>query len=227
MKYRVLSVPNLPKPPAIRLTVVEERDSDMSGFVNVRRLGLRATYPDGSESKTFPYDVVTRRALDAVVICAVYTEGGRAHVYLRSCVRPPVALRPVTLGSPHDGSLWELPAGLIEPGETPEEAAVRETEEELGFRLDAKEVSLLGPSMLPAPALIGEYHHFVLCRVRPEGRREPSLDGSPLEHGGEVITVPIETALAMVRAGQIADEKTELALRRLGDILTALEGTGA
>ena len=218
-------LPILPKPPAIRLTVVEERDSDMSGFVNVRRLGLRATYPDGTESATFPYDVVTRRALDAVVICAVCTEAGREHVYLRSAVRPPLALRPPELGAekPHPlmegGSLWELPAGLIEPGETAEEAAVREIEEELGFKVQVRDVVRLGRSLAPAPALIGEVHHFVICRVRRADRREPTLDGSALERGGEVIEVPVDVALAMARDGEIADEKTELGLRRLADAL--------
>jgi len=215
-------VPTLPKPPAIRLSVVEERDSDMSGFVNVRRLGLRATHPDGSESKTFAYDAVTRRALDAVVICAFYTEAGKHYVYLRSCVRPPLALRPATLGEQEDGSMWELPAGLIEPGETPAQAAARETEEELGFAVDAKDIVALGNRMAPAPAVIGEYHHFVMCRVHRDARREPSLDGSPLEHGGEVIAISMDDAMSMIRAGLFADEKTELGLRRLRD---ALEGS--
>ena len=106
----------------------------MSGFVNVRRLSLRAHYPDGSESAPFPYDTATRRALDAVVICAVYTENGRPFVYLRSALRPPLALRPRELDAV-ESSLWELPAGLIESHETAAEAGARETEEELGFRL--------------------------------------------------------------------------------------------
>lgn len=41
----------------------------------------------------------------------------------------------------HDGS-WSLPAGAIEPGESPEEAVVRELEEETGF--SASKASLIG-----------------------------------------------------------------------------------
>ncbi|WP_405760241.1 NUDIX hydrolase [Streptomyces sp. NBC_01420] len=38
-----------------------------------------------------------------------------------------------------EGALsWQFPAGKIEPGETPEEAAVRETQEETGLRVAHK-----------------------------------------------------------------------------------------
>lgn len=39
------------------------------------------------------------------------------------------------LGGEH-GGLWEFPGGKIEPGETPQAAALREIEEELAVRLD-------------------------------------------------------------------------------------------
>jgi len=38
------------------------------------------------------------------------------------------------------GEFWSLPAGAIEPGETPEEAVVREVWEETGLRVQVKEI---------------------------------------------------------------------------------------
>jgi ADP-ribose pyrophosphatase len=227
--------PKLPDPPQIRLELLEERESDMSGFANIRRLTLIAHYPDGTKSAPFPYDMVTRKALDAVIICAYYTEGGRPFVYLRSAVRPPLALRPVAVqplergeGTPAlDGLLWELPAGLIEPGETPEEAAARETEEELGFQFPPNAVRTLGAKASPAPAIIGELHHFVCIEVSPATRREPTLDGSPLERGGAVIAIPLDDAIAHARSGALTDEKTEVGIRRLVDELSSRSSKAA
>jgi 8-oxo-dGTP diphosphatase len=60
---------------------------------------------------------------------------------------------------------WQFPAGEVEPGETGEEAAVRETYEEVGLKVSAAE--LLGERIHPAT---GRRMVYIACNV---------LDGTP------------------------------------------------
>jgi ADP-ribose pyrophosphatase len=195
--------------------VTETRHGE-GGFLTLRRAQLVTVGAHG-RSDAFAYDVVDRRALDASVMAAIHLEGGVEHVWLRSCVRPPIALRSDNERM-HAGQ-WELPAGLIEPGENPRAAAARELEEELGFRVDEQALHTLGPSAFPSPGFVGELHHFFWVRVDPSTRAEPAGDGSPLEAGAAVVAIPLRAALAACQQGLLRDEKTELGLRRLADVL--------
>jgi 8-oxo-dGTP diphosphatase len=60
-----------------------------------------------------------------------------------------------------EGALsWQFPAGAVEPGETAEEAAVRETEEETGLKVRA--VKILGERVHPAT---GREMSYTACAV--------------------------------------------------------------
>lgn len=215
----------VPALPELRLELLEDVSPTQDpGFLRLLRYRMRVRYADGSASVPFVYDEVDRDALDAVVIVAhAVGASGEPEVYLRSALRPPVALltRGAARGSAFDphGRLWELPAGLVEPEEAdgPRGAARRELEEELGFASQLSDLHELGPAVFPAPAFVAERHFFFEVRVNPALRRDPSLDGSPLEHEGAVVAVPLGEALALCRSGAIADSKTELGLRRLAE----------
>ena len=200
------------------MLVARDRSSEAratGGFFDVRRLDLVARYPDGTESATFAYDIGARAAIDAVVMAALYVEGGVRYVYLRSSIRPPCALRPVP--PRHDGALWELPAGLVEPGEDPAACAARELAEELGFVVPPSEMQPLGPWTFPAPGIIGERHLYFHVPVDPRARTTPTEDGSALERAASIIALPVRDAIEHCRRGAIPDAKTELALRRLAE----------
>jgi ADP-ribose pyrophosphatase len=214
--------------PDIRLEVVKDLTPEQeTGFLRLERRRYRARYPDGTESAEFTYDSIDRSALDAVVILAHFADAsGRRHVYLRSSVRPPVAERkkersPVPDLDPPHGILWELPAGLVEPHERElsgvRESARRELLEELGFSVAPEALLELGPSLFPVPGIIAERWFFYRVEVAPAERSEPTLDGSALEHFGEIVAVPLQEALAHCRSGVIIDGKTEIGLRRLAD----------
>jgi ADP-ribose pyrophosphatase len=210
----------LPEPPAIRVVVVRDRTPEAratGGFLDLSRVDLVVEYPNGTSSGPFAYDLATRRALDAVVIVAHFTDrAGVRHVYLRSAVRPPCALRSVPPA--HHGSMWEVPAGLVEPGEDPATTAARELGEELGFTASAAAMRPLGEWVFPAPGIIAERHVYYSIEVDPRARTVPSEDGSALEREAAVIAIPLEDGLAYCRSGVIRDSKTELALRRLVDV---------
>jgi len=216
---RIGAVRPLPMPPAIRLEVARDRTAEArasGGFLDLRRLDLIARYPDGTRSAPFPYDVAARVALDAVVIAAHYVEGSLRHVFLRSAVRPPCALRPIPPFC--DGALWELPAGLIEPGENTAQAALRELGEELGFFVASTAIQPLGEWTFPAPGIIGERHVFCGVKVDPRQRSTPTEDGSALERSAAIVALPLDDALEHCRSGAIRDAKTELGLRRLAEL---------
>lgn len=107
---------------------------------------------------------------------------------------------------PADGWVWEVPAGKMDPGETPEDSARRELEEEAGVL--AEQWQPLG-AVLTAPAFTDERIHLFLARASA---------GAPTQHApGEVLTVhwlAAEEALRMAREDEIQDGKTLAALLR-------------
>ncbi len=213
-------MPALPPLPAIRVRVARDRSAGAlatGGFLNVTRVDLVVSYPDGTESRAFPYDIADRRALDAAVIVAHFVSGGVRQVYLRSAVRPPCALRP--FDPVHDGGMWEVPAGLVEPDEDPAAAAARELGEELGFHAEASAMRPLGPWTFPVPGMIAERSLYFSVEVDPRTRATPTEDGSALERGAAIFALPVSEALEHCRSGAIRDAKTELALRRFVDAI--------
>lgn len=205
-------------PPPVDVEVVEDRSRSArcdEGFLRLRRLVLRHRWADGFESTTYRYDVVDRDALDAVALVLVDPSGPR--VCLRSAIRPPLGLR-------RDGvpaAQWEIPAGLLEPGETVDACAARETHEETGLRVPPAAFEPLGPDVGLAPGVLGERLHFRLARVRPGEAVEPPSDGHPVEDRAEVRFVSLDGVQDAIDAGLVTDIKTELALHRLRRRLSA------
>jgi ADP-ribose pyrophosphatase len=102
--------------------------------------------------------------------------------------------------------IWELPAGTIEAGESPEACARRELVEEAGY--EAGRLEPLGEA-LADPGLTDERIFLFLARdLRPVAR---GLDAD--EHI-EVAPVPLDQAYRMADAGEILDAGTLVALFR-------------
>lgn len=215
-------------PPLPKLVIREIEDlspPDPTGFLKLRRRMLEVSY-EGARSEPFLYDNVDRKALDAVVVAAHFQKDAATWVYLRTAVRPALKLRPMDQRPLPEadtlGSLWELPAGLVEPNECSEvglkRSAARELAEELGFVIAPEQFVALGPATFPSCGVIAERHHFFHVAVVPDERGAPSEDGSVLERGALIVSVTLADALALARQGEIEDAKTELGLRRLAEL---------
>jgi ADP-ribose pyrophosphatase len=100
--------------------------------------------------------------------------------------------------------LLELPAGTLDPGDDPESCALRELQEETGYRPGRLE--RLGGFYL-APGYCTEYQNVFLATGLTESRLAPDEDERI-----ELVPLPLEETLRMVEAGEIEDAKTVAAL---------------
>jgi ADP-ribose pyrophosphatase len=99
-----------------------------------------------------------------------------------------------------DETLWEVPAGTIEPGEDLLNCAVRELIEETGYR--AAQWTYLG-FVYASPGVMNEKMHLYIAEQLTAGEAAPEADEQL-----EPISVPLTEALAMIKDGRIKDAKT-------------------
>ena len=102
--------------------------------------------------------------------------------------------------------LLELPAGKIDPGETPDACAARELEEETGYR--ASELEFLG-DIYPIAAYCCEVVHLYLAKGLTRGAQH--LDPDEFL---DVLHVDFDEALSRVLAGELPDSKTQIGIMK-------------
>jgi ADP-ribose pyrophosphatase len=160
-------------------------------------VGLRVDTLRGAEGK--PHDVEVVEHAQAVVVIV----RPRPHeMLLVRQYRHPLARE-------H----WEVVAGGMEAGESPEEAAVRELREETGYA--AHRVTRLW-SAFSAPGFCDELLHF--CVVDGYDVGEPQRDEG--EDGMQLGIFAIEELWRKIRDDELPDSKTQVA------VLWALSGRG-
>lgn len=111
-----------------------------------------------------------------------------------------------------DPFLWECAAGIIDEGETPEEAAVRETQEETGCSVLALEK--VG-SFFTSPGCLDEEAHVFIGRI---AKADTTQIFGVEEEGEEIRThlLPSARVLEMLDAGEIRNGSSALALNWFG-----------
>lgn len=116
------------------------------------------------------------------------------------------------IGTDEDPFLLEVCAGLIDEGETPDQAMHREAEEELGFRIENLETT---GRVIMSPGCLTETIGLYLATYSEAGRIS---DGGGLDHEGEdieVIEMPLDELFEAARSGAILDAKTLILVQAL------------
>lgn len=107
---------------------------------------------------------------------------------------------------------WELPAGMVDPGETPEQAAIRELMEETGY--PARNARALGTFAPCAGRLANKVHSYFIetGEKAADYKPEPGLDVR--------LVTPAELAAA-IKAGEFTSQQHlgTLMLARLHGVL--------
>ena len=103
-----------------------------------------------------------------------------------------------------DGYIWEIPAGRLDPGETPDDCARRELIEETGMRADRLERLT---TIYTTPGFTDEKIHLYVADGLVEGRHHREADEFL-----ELRPTRWSDVLALIERGEIADGKTLVAL---------------
>ena len=181
---------------------ITESEIQYQGFVTLSKCKVRYT------DKTGTVHHVTREIHDHGSAIAVLPVDRARRVAL--------LVRQLRIGALANGEkdpmLLEVAAGLIDPGENPQQAALREAEEELGFAIrDLDHVTRFYPS----PGTLTEAIDAFLASYTLDDRLH---EGGGLEHEGEDIIVE-EIALdelgEAALQGHLRDAKTILLIQHL------------
>ena len=147
-------------------------------------------FPDGS---TGDLELIRHPGAAAVIPCASDPAGGDPSILMIRQFRHAAG-----------GPLWEIPAGTLAPGETPEACAHRELREETG--VVAERVERL-TSIYTTPGFTDEVIHLFWAQGLTMGEAAPERDEFI-----EVVPQPLSQVLAGIRGGEIRDAKTVVAI---------------
>ncbi|KAJ3773728.1 NUDIX hydrolase domain-like protein [Lentinula raphanica] len=163
---RVVSITDLPTTEAKWITLKKIKYTDAEGHERLWEVAQRKTRKSSG--------------IDAVAILAILKSKTNAF--------PPSTVVVEQYRPPIDKFIVELPAGLIDEGETPEQAAIRELEEETGYKADS--VIESSPLLVSDPGMTNANMKLVVLNVTLEDKLE--TPEQKLESGEFIVRRVIE-----------------------------------
>lgn len=183
------------KPPSKVEILSEERLLD--AFINVDSVTFRHETFAGEMSEPVERQVYRTRQACAVLIWD-------------TAINRLILVRQFRIQAHMNGHGWviEVAAGMLDEGEDPHEAAVREVAEETGYEVTGLDHIT---TCLSAPGVMTERIHIFYAEVSGRMRVATGLD----EEGEDIETLAItpDEAAAMLQTGEICDAKTIIALQ--------------
>ena len=147
-------------------------------------------FPDGS---TGELELIRHPGAAAVVPCLIDPKGADPTILMIKQYRYAAG-----------GSLWEVPAGTLDPNEAPDACARRELLEETGVTAERLEPL---SAILTTPGFTDETIHLFMASGLRRGTAAPERDEFI-----EVVPRPLSEVLAGIRDGEIRDAKTMVAI---------------
>jgi ADP-ribose pyrophosphatase len=149
----------------------------------------RVRFPNGTEGEL---EMIRHSGASAVVPLLEMPDGGKSVVLIRQ------------YRYAAEGYVYEVPAGRLDEGESPDMCARRELKEETGY---TAAVMIPLTTIFTTPGFTDERIHLFLATGLTSGQSKLEAD--------EVLDtyqVPLHEALEMIRSGAICDGKTIVAL---------------
>lgn len=101
--------------------------------------------------------------------------------------------------------IYEIPAGKLHPGEDPRDCAVREVEEEIGYKVGTLEPLV---SFLTTPGFTNEIIHIFVGKDLTPGTQDLGADEVL-----EIMELPLVQTMDLITDGTINDAKTIIGLQ--------------
>lgn len=183
------------KPPRKVEIIAQSRMLD--AFINVDSVTFRHETFAGPMSEPVERQVYRTRQACAVLI-------------YDTAIQRLILVRQFRIQAHFNGNGWviETAAGMLDEGEDPAQAAVREVAEETGYEVaDLTHIT----TFLTAPGVMTERIHLFYAEVNGRARIATGLD----EEGEDIETLALtpDEAVSMLKSGEICDAKTIIALQ--------------